>query len=114
MPFSPGVKPRHEEWIPVTDGRQFEDLPRWSPDGNLLYFTSHRDGFRCLWAQRLDPGSKRPRGDAFPVYHLHSARLSLMNVHLGDQEIPVARDKLVFTLGELTGNIWAADLREER
>ncbi|HYI93928.1 MAG TPA: protein kinase, partial [Bryobacteraceae bacterium] len=34
-------------WIPITAGDLSDDKPRWSPDGNLLYFTSNRDGFMC-------------------------------------------------------------------
>ena len=36
-------------WIPVTSGEWWDDKPRWSPAGSLLYFMSHRDGFRCIW-----------------------------------------------------------------
>ena len=66
-------------WIAVTDGQQWDDKPRWSPDGDLIYFTSLRDGFHHLWAQRLGPDSRQPIGPAFPVQHLHSARLSVNN-----------------------------------
>ena len=44
--------------VPVTTKKPF-----WSPDGNLLYFLSSRDGFLCLWAQWLDPSTKHPLGD---------------------------------------------------
>lgn len=54
------VTPAGDEWIPVTDGSTFEDKPRWSPDGRMIYFTSDRDGFRCLWAQRLEPTTGIP------------------------------------------------------
>ena len=111
VPFGGGVGPGVSEWIAVTDGESADDKPRWSPDGNLIYFTSERDGFRCIWAQRLDPATKRPVGSTFPVYHSHSARLSLMNVGLGHLEMSVAADKLVFNLGERTGNIWMAKLQ---
>jgi len=97
-----------DEWISITEGDSWEDKPRWSPDGNLLYFTSERDGFRCIWARRLDPSTKRPRGAPFAVFHSHTARLNLMNVGLGPLELAVARDKLVFNMAERTGNIWMA------
>ncbi len=84
----------------------------WSPDGNLLYFTSDRDGFRCIWAQRLDPQTKHPVGEAFEVYPFHRTGLSPMNIGLGYFGISLAPDKIVINLGELTGNIWIADLAE--
>jgi hypothetical protein len=94
------------EWIPITAGDLSDDKPRWSPDGNLMYFTSNRDGFMCIWAQRLNPDTKQPVGSAFDVHHFHSSRRSLANVGLGPLETSVARNALVFNLGEVTGNIW--------
>jgi serine/threonine protein kinase len=99
------------EWIAVTDGTQWDDKPNWSPDGNILYMTSERDGYRCLWARRIDPRTHRPIGDLFPVRHFHSSRRSLTNIALGPLELAVAPDRLVFGQGEITGNIWLVNLR---
>ena len=95
-------------WIPITTGESWDDKPRWSPSGRLLYFVSQRDGFRCIWAQRLDASSKRPLGPPFAVAHFHGGRVSMMNVRLAILGFAVARDQLVFNLGEVTGNIWSA------
>jgi Tol biopolymer transport system component/DNA-binding winged helix-turn-helix (wHTH) protein len=100
------------DWIPLTDGRTSDDKPTLSPDGGLLYFTSPRDGFMCLWAQRLEPESKRPLGAAFPVQHFHSTWRSIANVPRGLLGVSLARDRLIFNLGELTGNIWMATTAE--
>jgi Tol biopolymer transport system component/DNA-binding winged helix-turn-helix (wHTH) protein len=102
------------EWIPLTDGRFSDDKPCLSPDGNLLYFTSNRDGFMCLWAQRLEPASKHPLGPAFPIHHFHSTWRSISNVPIGWLGVSVARDRIVFNQGELTGNIWMARTGEQR
>jgi Tol biopolymer transport system component/DNA-binding winged helix-turn-helix (wHTH) protein len=93
-------------WTLVSDEHGLSDKPSWSPDGNVLYFISHRDGFRCVWAQRLQPTTKRPLGDPIAIYHFHNRRLSPMNVGWGLLELDVAKDKIVLDLGELTGNIW--------
>ncbi len=80
--------------------------PRWSPDGGLLYYQSTRDGFRCIWAQRLDRDTKRPVGEPFGVYHSHSARRSIGNI-AGPQHVWLSvADKMVFSMREITGNIW--------
>src|SRR6185295_14946032 len=50
------------EWIPITDGQGLDRSANWSPDGKLLYFLSERDGFRCFWAQPVDPATKHPAG----------------------------------------------------
>ena len=67
-------------------------------------FTSERDGFRCIWTQRLNRETKLPAAAPFPVQHFHTSRLSLMNVGLGPLEISVTGNALVFHLGEKTGN----------
>jgi len=102
------------QWIAVTDGQTWDDKPRWSPDGNLLYHTSDRDGFRCVWAQRLHPTTKQPVGAPFAVYHSHSARRSLINMDVGMLAISVAGGRLVFNMAERTGNIWMAEWKERR
>jgi eukaryotic-like serine/threonine-protein kinase len=103
-----GLRPE-ATWIPITSGEFSDDKPRFSPSGNLIYFTSDRDGFTCLWAQRLHPQSKRPVGSPFSIQHFHTSRLSLLNGGLGNLEISVAKDKIVFNVGEIAGNIWMAD-----
>jgi len=105
------------EWIPVTDGAAMDHSPYWSPDGNLLYFLSERDGFRCIWAQRLQAATKRPAGPALPIRHFHTARHTLlMNVVASPWEVglSVIRDKMLFSLDELAGNIWMAKLEGQK
>jgi eukaryotic-like serine/threonine-protein kinase len=99
-----------KQWIPLNDGHSWDDKPRWSPDGNLVYFTSDRDGFICLWAQRLNSSSKRPKDAPFPIHHFHQARRSLNNTGYYNLELSVARDKIVFSMAELTGNVWMMKL----
>jgi Tol biopolymer transport system component/DNA-binding winged helix-turn-helix (wHTH) protein len=100
------------EWTPITKGA-WDDKPRWSPDGNTLYFLSERDGFRCIWAQRLD-ASGRPAGAAIPIYHAHEARRSLLSVQVGALDMSVARDKIVFNMNERAGNVWMTDLSDRK
>jgi eukaryotic-like serine/threonine-protein kinase len=96
-----------KDWIVVsTDG----DAPAWSPQGNLLYFWSNRDGSPCLWAQPLDRATKRPAGPAQSIQHFHTRGLSWRNLYLGAPGLAVGRDKIVFNLGEHTGNIWMTEL----
>jgi eukaryotic-like serine/threonine-protein kinase len=98
------------EWIPVTGDESWADKPRWSPDGNLVYFISNRDGSFCLWAQRVARNTKRPTGRPVSIAHFHGSRLSIGNVGFSVLGLSVARDKIAFNLGEITGNIWVANL----
>ncbi|MGH9257947.1 MAG: protein kinase domain-containing protein [Vicinamibacterales bacterium] len=96
-----------KEWIVVSEDGE---APGWSPQANLLYFWSDRDGSPCLWAQHLDPATKRPAGSPLSIQHFHSRGLSWRNLYLGAPDIAVVRDKIVFNLGEHTGNIWITEL----
>jgi serine/threonine protein kinase len=107
-PFKGAVRHDTDSWIPITDGESSDDKPRWSPDGRLIYFTSERDGFRCIWAQHVNPANKHVVGNPFAVHHFHTSRRSLMNVGLGPLEISVTRDALFFNLGEIRSNVWRA------
>ena len=49
-------------------------------------------------------------GAAFPIFHAHEARRSLMNLNWGDLQMSVATDKIVFNMSERTGNIWLVKL----
>jgi hypothetical protein len=100
------------EWIAITDGSSNDAVPHWSPDGNYLYYLSNRDGFYCLWAQRVNSITKMPVGDAIPVLHLHTAGLSASNIRnpaiVGGA---IARDCIILTLAATIGNIWMMEPR---
>jgi Tol biopolymer transport system component len=95
-------------WVYVIDGEAWA----WSPDGNQLYAISARDGHTCIWAQHLHPVTKRPVGAPFAVFHFHNARMSLANP--AESTLSVAGDRMVFSMGERTGNIWMAEWKERQ
>jgi len=109
VPFRNGRAAARDEWIAVTETGQWVDKPRWSPNGNILYFLSDRDGFTCIWAQRLSPAGKRPNGDAAPIWHFHDRRQSLGNS--SSMELSIARNGALLTLNESTGNVWIVERR---
>jgi len=113
-PYTADQSPSEKAWIPVTDGSTMEDHLTWSPDGNWIYSLSDRDGFGCLWAYRLDPQTKKPLGKLVDVFHSHSAGLGFHNADVVSQQVSVARDKIVFNLGEITGNIWMTELQNQK
>ncbi len=106
-PLKSDGTPETDNWIEIDHPSWWDDKPRWSPDGNLIYFISDRDGQFCLWAQRLENRTKQPVGTPFALYHFHNSRLAMDNVGVSDFEIAVARNKIVMGLGDLTGNIWS-------
>jgi Tol biopolymer transport system component len=108
-PLHDGVAGGEREWIPVTDGSWQDAAHPWfSPDGNLLYFLSSRDGFVCVWLRPLDPATKRPAGAARPVHHLHQARYG----NGGNFGGALTATRLFYSLAETTGNIRLLELGE--
>jgi Tol biopolymer transport system component/tRNA A-37 threonylcarbamoyl transferase component Bud32 len=105
-PFLPGQEQPPEEWIAIMSGDGQDGPVAWSPRGDSLYFASERDGYRCLWIQRLRSSNKRPLGEPQPFQHFHSARASLKNITSSWFGFSVAGDKIVYELGERTGRIW--------
>ena len=108
-PVRDGTVAGESEWIRAADTAGRNGRPWWSPDGNLLYWMSERDGFVCAWAQRLEPASKKPSGEPFAVLHFHEARRSLAGFGLSGFGPAVSRDRLTFALPESSGNIWIAE-----
>ena len=102
-PYDGPTQIPHGDWIAITDGSAIDRAGLWSPDGNLIYLNSNRDGYGCIWAQRLDPRTRRPAGEPFGVYHFHSGRYSQP---VGGRNLSMTSDSLVFARVETTGNVW--------
>ena len=104
-PYRPGTNPAESGWIKITDGVGYDGRLLWAPSGNLLYFVSYRDGFQCIYAQRLEPSSKRPSGAPMAVMHFHSARRPLLDTW----GVFAGREQIVMSLRESRGSIWMTE-----
>ena len=101
-PLHDGVAGDESEWIQIT-ARQADAGNWWSPDGNLLYYVSARDGFSCIWARPLDPSTKHPLGEQFAVKHFHGTTSRLRSGY------GLAPNGFYFGLSQAAGNIWLAE-----
>ena len=111
VPFHFGTAAPFAEWIPITEGNALDRDPVWSPDGNMLYWLADRNGTRGIWACKLDPLTRHRAGDPFEIRMFRGARRSMMPFGNSGMTRPaVARNKIVFPLGEETGNIWTTKL----
>ena len=81
-----------------------------SPDSGVLYFLSERDGFRCIWAERLDPKNQAVRPASRSRFIISTIRNSPLTSlgSPGKVGLSVTSDGLLFSLAETTGNIWMA------
>jgi Tol biopolymer transport system component/DNA-binding winged helix-turn-helix (wHTH) protein len=113
-PVQHGSAAKQAEWITVTDGRSYDDKPQFSADGNTLYFTSARDGYLCIWAQRLDPATKHPLGPPFAFEHFHNSagRGGTNFWQVSSADLSVARDKILINLPEVnSADIWMTQMQ---
>jgi len=100
------------DWVPITDGRHLDRNAVWNERSDTLYFVSERCGFRCLWAQRLDPVTKSPLGEPVAIRHFHSARQGLAAIgDIGAIGPTFQAGSLFFAMAEQTGDIWIAKNR---
>ena len=105
-PFRGAKAVPRSEWIRISDERDGGDKPGWSPRGDLLYYLSYRDGFACIYAQPLARETKRPLGELRAVFHSHDTRTKIGNEIPNVQNVAIACDRIVFSMTELTANIW--------
>ena len=110
-PVRNGSAAGEAEWIAITDGKHGDDKPQFSADGNTVYFTSTRDEYLCIWAQRLDPITKHPLGSPFAYEHFHNAEGRTAVLHQGSSDLSVARDKILINLPHVHSEIWMTQLR---
>jgi DNA-binding winged helix-turn-helix (wHTH) protein/Tol biopolymer transport system component len=109
-PVRHGSAGAEAEWIPVTDGSHSDDKPQFSADGNTVYFTSTRDGYLCIWAQKLDPVTKHPVGAPFAYEHFHNSAGHDASTGQIASDMTVARDKILINLPETHPAIWMTQM----
>jgi len=102
-----------EDWIKIVGGKFWVGAPRWSVNGNILYYISERDDFMCVWGQPLDPATKAPIGEPFSAAHAHTTSIRMTTVRRSMWTLDVGRDRLVFNASEITGDVYTAMLEAE-
>jgi serine/threonine protein kinase/Tol biopolymer transport system component len=95
-------------WLKVTDGKQWDDKPRWSPDGKIVYFLSRRGGFFNVWGVRFDPVHGKPLAKPFRVTAFEGPSL-MVPQKIQPVALSLTRDRLFLTTSEVSGSIWVLD-----
>jgi Tol biopolymer transport system component len=95
-------------WRQVSDGRDWDDKPRWSPDGKTIYFLSARDGVFNVWAVAFDPERGSVEGEPTRVTAFTGpGRMLTPNLPIGD--MAVSESRLFVCLQEVSGAVWTLD-----
>jgi sugar lactone lactonase YvrE len=92
------------EWVRITEGKYWDDTPRWAPDGKTLYFASNRTGFFNVWGIRFNSLKGEPEGNPFRVTDFEGP--NQMPAFYG---FTVGAKGLLVNLKEMSGNIWVLD-----
>ena len=95
-------------WTRITDGKYWDDKPRWSPDGKTIYFLSRRGGVFNVWGIHFDPAGGKPVGEPFRVSAFEELGLMIPKF-IPPVELSINKDKLVLNMAEVSGGIWVLD-----
>ena len=96
------------QWTRITDGKQWDDKPRWSPDGRTIYFLSRRGGFFNVWGIHFDPEKGRPAGEPFRVSAFERPRLMVPHM-ISPVALSITKNRLLLTMSKVSGGIWMLD-----
>jgi dipeptidyl aminopeptidase/acylaminoacyl peptidase len=95
-------------WTRITDGRHWDDKPRWAPDGKTIYYVSGLGGYFNVWGIRFDRVAGKPIGQPFQISKFDSPRLKIAD-SIAAVGMSLTHDKLVLTMAQESGNIWVLD-----
>ena len=95
-------------WIRITEGKHWDDKPRWSPDGKIIYFLSEHEGFFNVWGIHFDSARARPISEPFPVTAFNSPRL-MVPKSIAPLSIFLTQDRLVLTVAQVSGGSWVLE-----
>ena len=95
-------------WIRITDGKRWDDKPRWSPDGKTIYYLTERKGFFNVWGVHFDPLRGRPQGEPFQVTSFETPTFMVPN-NIAAADPSLTNGRLVLPIAQASGNIWILD-----
>jgi len=95
-------------WVSLTEGKYWDDKPRWSPDGKAIYFVSNRTGFFNVWKVRFDPATGKPLDQPTRVTDFESPTQMIIP-NIVQLEMALTSDRLILPMMEASGGIWVLE-----
>ena len=96
------------DWIPITQGRFWDDKPRWSADGLAVYFTSRRRGFVNVWARRFDPERGEAVAEAFEVTTFETPARMLLP-RMKQLHMALVNERMILPMTDVSASVWVLD-----
>jgi Tol biopolymer transport system component/class 3 adenylate cyclase len=109
IPLRDGKPAPESDWVAITSGGFWDDIPVWTERGDALLFYSRRDGFGCIWRQAVNRTTKRPEGPPAEVIQFHSGRRSIEQLSGFLPSLFLINGQILFNALETTGSIWVLD-----
>jgi Tol biopolymer transport system component len=101
------------QWFQITDNSVWSDKPRWSFDGNILYYVSNRQTpFFNIWGIKINPNQGTAVGNPFQITNFNGPRRMLSSL-LASIDYGITKDQLVLPIQEVSGNIWILETKPE-
>jgi hypothetical protein len=94
---------------PTTTGRPMG----WSLNSDLVYLLLDTDGFRCVYAQRIDTASGALRGTPYPVLHFHGDQTFAAGVSTSYGNA-VSAAGFVYEAIDMRSDLWKLTLQASR
>jgi len=95
-------------WAQITDGKQWQDKPRWSGDGRTIFFISERNGFLNVFSVPFDPVKGKAAGAISQLTDFKTADLAIAGV-VPTIGFSLAADKAMLTISQSSGGVWLLD-----
>ncbi len=92
----------------ILEGNNWNDKPRWSPDGKTIYYISDRNGVFNVWGIHFDSTHGKPVGTPFMLTSFKNTGPEVAD-NISEVEFSLVRDKFVLTMEDHSGGIWVLD-----
>jgi len=92
----------------ISEGGYWDDKPRWSPDGRIIYYVSGRNGVFNVWGVHFDAVKGKPVGVPFQVTSFESPGLAVGD-NISAVEFSLVQNKFILTMEDRSGSILVLD-----
>jgi len=95
-------------WMRISDGKLWDDKPRWSPDGKSIYFLSENQGYFNVYRAQFDVTAGNAIRKVVQVTHFNDPNL-MVGRSIPNVGFSIAGDRMMITLSQRSGSIWVLD-----